>query len=63
VAATRPTLAVISVGLFSIYGHPDKQVVERWRENGAQVLTTGQRGTVSVSTDGRDLRIETFVKD
>lgn len=63
VAATRPQLAVISVGLFSIYGHPDKQVVERWRMSGAQVLTTGQRGTISVSTDGKDLRIETFVKD
>ncbi len=63
VAATRPQLAVISVGLFSIYGHPDKQVVERWRMSGAQILTTGQRGTVSVSTDGKDLIVETFVKD
>ena len=63
VAATRPSLAIISVGLTSIYGHPDKSVVERWRTSGAEVLTTGERGTVSVSTDGRDLRVESFVKN
>jgi beta-lactamase superfamily II metal-dependent hydrolase len=38
-------------------------VLERWRSSGAEVLTTGRRGTVTVSTDGRDLRVETFVPD
>lgn len=63
IAATRPQLAVISVGLSSPYGHPNPNVVERWRTSGAQVLTTGARGTISLSTDGKDLRIETFIKD
>ncbi len=62
VKATRPALAIISVGLFSSYGHPHKEVVERWRASGAEVLTTGESGTISVSTDGRDLRIETHVQ-
>ncbi len=61
VAATRPALAVISVGRDSPYGHPHAEVVARWREAGAQVFTTGERGTVTVSTDGEDLRVETFV--
>lgn len=61
VSATRPSLAVISVGLSSAYGHPHKEVVERWRASGAEVLTTGQSGMISVSTDGRDLKVNTYV--
>lgn len=63
VSRTHPRLAVISVGLNSIFGHPHKEIVERWRASGAQVLTTGRRGTITVSTDGHDLRVETFVPD
>lgn len=62
VAATRPSLAVISVGLDSMFGHPHAEVVERWRASGAQVMTTGMRGTTSVSTDGADLNVETYVE-
>ncbi len=53
--------AVISVGRSSSFGHPHPEVVERWKESGATVMTTGERGTISVSTDGRDLVVETFV--
>jgi competence protein ComEC len=63
VRATHPSVAVISVGLNSIFGHPHQGVVERWRASGAQVLTTGQSGTITVSTDGHDLKVETFVND
>jgi competence protein ComEC len=62
VNATRPALAVVSVGQDSPYGHPHPEVIARWRTSGAQVLTTGQRGTITVSTDGDDLKVETFVK-
>ncbi len=62
VAATRPALAVISVGRDSPYGHPHREVLARWQAAGAQVLTTGERGMVTVSTDGEDLKVETFVR-
>jgi competence protein ComEC len=62
VAVTRPTYAVISVGLSSIFGHPHREVVERWRASGAQILTTGKYGTITVSTDGHDLKVETYIK-
>jgi competence protein ComEC len=62
VKATRPAYAVISVGLDSVFGHPHKEVLERWRASGAEVLITGQRGTITISTDGSDLKLETFVK-
>src|SRR6266536_1101393 len=62
VTATRPQLAIISVGRTSMFGHPNKEVVERWRSNGAEVMTTGQHGTIWVVTDGHKLNVSTFVK-
>lgn len=62
VDATRAGVAVISVGLSSPHGHPHPEVVERWRAESARVLTTGQSGTITISTDGADLKVETFVR-
>lgn len=62
VNATRAPLAIISVGRTSIFGHPNKEVVERWRVSGAQVMTTGEKGTISVVTDGHSLAVTTYVK-
>jgi competence protein ComEC len=61
VSAARPALAVVSVGQDSPYGHPHAEVIKRWRDAGAQLLTTGTRGAVTVSTDGEDLKVETFI--
>jgi competence protein ComEC len=62
VEAVRPSVAVVSVGQASPFGHPDQSVVARWRAAGAEVLQTGRRGTVTVSTDGHDLQVESFLK-
>jgi competence protein ComEC len=62
VGATRAQLAVISVGLRSMFGHPKPEIVDRWKSAGAEVMTTGRKGTITVSTDGKDLRVETIVK-
>ncbi len=59
--ATGAKYAVISVGRHSPFGHPHPDVVDRWQAAGALVMTTGERGTISVSTDGRDLQITRFV--
>ena len=61
VSATHPSLAIISVGRTSMFGHPNKEVVERWRASGAEVMTTGQRGTISIVTDGYVVTVSTFV--
>jgi competence protein ComEC len=63
VRLAHPAIAIISVGRASIFGHPHKEVFERWRASGAEVLTTGRRGTITISTDGHDLRVETFAPD
>ena len=62
ISATHPSLAIVSVGRTSMFGHPNQDVVERWRASGAEVMTTGQRGTISVVTDGRELKVSTFVR-
>jgi competence protein ComEC len=62
VSATCPKFAIISVGQNSMFGHPHREVVERWQNKGAEVLTTGKSGMITVTTDGNDLRLEAFVK-
>ncbi|HEX8775195.1 MAG TPA: ComEC/Rec2 family competence protein [Pyrinomonadaceae bacterium] len=59
VTATRPSLAVISVGPTSPFGHPRPEIVERWRAVGAQTMTTGEHSTITISTDGHDLKTVT----
>jgi competence protein ComEC len=60
VAAINPPIAIISVGRTSRFGHPHKEVVERWQSIGTTVLTTGNSGTITVSTDGHELTIKEF---
>jgi competence protein ComEC len=57
VAATKPSVAIVSVGQYSMFGHPHPEVVERWQATGAQVFTTGKCGTITVTTDGTDLAV------
>ncbi|HKR58727.1 MAG TPA: ComEC/Rec2 family competence protein [Pyrinomonadaceae bacterium] len=61
VNAVSPKLAVISVGRQSMFGHPHREVVERWGAVGAEVMTTGLKGTITISTDGSGLDVSTFV--
>jgi competence protein ComEC len=63
VAAAHPQYAVISVGRHSPFGHPHADVVERWQNEGARVLTTGKNGMISVSTDGSDLQVNRYVPE
>jgi competence protein ComEC len=62
VGATKPQFAIISVGRTSRFGHPHKEVVERWQSSGATVLTTGHSGTITITTDGHDLSLKTFLQ-
>ena len=61
--AVNPRLAVISVGRTSMFGHPHREVVERWQATGAEVLTTGNSGMITVTTDGKALNVTKFVRD
>ncbi|CAN5711831.1 hypothetical protein BH24ACI2_BH24ACI2_00390 [soil metagenome] len=62
IEATHAKLVVIAVGRESPFGHPHEEVLERWKNSGAKIVTTGERGTVSISTDGKDLQLKTFLR-
>jgi len=48
VQATRPQVAVISVGAGNSYGHPAPQVIELWQSAGARVYRTDRDGAVII---------------
>lgn len=55
-AELAPALAVISVGTNS-YGHPAPGVLDRLGAHHAAVWRTDREGTISVVTDGRQVRV------
>ena len=57
-AAVRPEIALVSVGLGNSYGHPSSAVMANLAARGAQVLRTDRLGTIVVSTDGRRLLVD-----
>ncbi|MCO6512220.1 MAG: ComEC/Rec2 family competence protein [Aridibacter famidurans] len=63
VNAVETDYAVIPVGRRSQFGHPHREVVERWQASGARVYTTGRSGTVTISTDGSLLEVTTFLPE
>ena len=52
VSKVKPKYALISCGDFSIYKHPNKNVVGSLTHLGAKVLTTHDHGTLTVTSDG-----------
>jgi competence protein ComEC len=53
IAATRPRIAVVSVGARNRFGHPAIRVIERWGGQGALVWRTDLRRTLHVTSDGK----------
>ncbi|HHV62367.1 MAG TPA: DNA internalization-related competence protein ComEC/Rec2 [Firmicutes bacterium] len=51
-----PKVAVISVGR-NRFGHPDARVLERLASGGSVVYRTDESGSITVVTDGQDIRV------
>jgi competence protein ComEC len=58
----KPLHAVISVAKLSPFGHPHPETLARLRTTNASVWQTSECGAITISTDGDDLRVETFAK-
>jgi competence protein ComEC len=56
-AALQPRVAIISAGTGNPYGHPTKQTLDRLQAVGAKTYRTDLDGSVTVDTDGHDLRV------
>lgn len=60
-ARVQPKYAVISVADPSPFDHPHPETMEGLRNIGAKILQTSKCGAITISTDGKDLQVKTFV--
>lgn len=59
VNAVNAQFAIFSVGSNNDYHHPHSQVVNRWKNSGAEILRTDTMGSIVLSTDGDSFDINT----
>lgn len=53
--AVSPALAIISAGKENTYGHPHQEVLNILNNVGAKILSTIEKGTITIETDGQTL--------
>jgi competence protein ComEC len=58
----RPQLALISCGRGNRFGHPTTEVLERLHAAGTRVYRTDLDGQTTLETDGRQLRVRTYME-
>ena len=57
IEAVSPDIAVFAVGYRNRFGLPDRDVVSRYREHGARLLSTAESGAISVKATGAGLQV------
>ena len=60
VRALSPMVAVVSAGRANHFGHPVPEVLDRYRQAGAEVFRTDRDGAVMVDTDGRSISVRGY---
>lgn len=58
----NPKIGLISAGIGNRYGHPHSETLERLKANGVEVYNTQECGAVKMETDGKTIRIRTFLE-
>ena len=58
--AIRPTIAIASAGRANHFGHPVPEILQRYRDAGAEVFRTDRDGAVTVETDGNSIDVRTL---
>ncbi|BBI99862.1 DNA internalization-related competence protein ComEC/Rec2 [Ferrigenium kumadai] len=62
IAATLPDYAVFTVGYRNRFGHPRKEVLQRYTDTGAQLLRSDEDGAILVEMDTRGIKVERYRK-
>jgi competence protein ComEC len=60
--SVRPRIAVISVAEPSPFGHPHPEALARLHSIDASIFRTSRCGAITLSTDGEDLRVASYIK-
>jgi competence protein ComEC len=60
VRSLAPRVAVVSAGRNNSFGHPAAEVLDAYRQVGAQIFRTDQDGAITIGTDGYSLEVRTF---
>lgn len=60
-AAVHAKVGAISVGEDNSFGHPSPEVLDRLRSAGVTVYRTDRDGAITAITDGRTIRVATFL--
>ncbi|HPQ80636.1 MAG TPA: DNA internalization-related competence protein ComEC/Rec2 [bacterium] len=60
--AVSPRIAAISAGEQNRYGLPARDALARLEAVGARIYRTDMHGAITVTSDGEDLNVETFVR-
>ena len=55
--ATRPAAVIFSAGKNNRFGHPARQVVERFTRRGVEMFNTAHDGAVFIETDGKQIEV------
>ena len=61
--AVNPQYAIISCGADNSYGHPHDEVIDRLKNNNISFFVTAQTGDVTVTSDGKNIDIQTKNKE
>ncbi len=61
--AVSPQVAIASLGYQNRFRFPAPEVVDRYERQGTTLLRTDQVGTVTVRSDGKSYRVETFLPE
>lgn len=59
----NPEYSVISVGEYNLYGHPSKETLERLEQSGSRIIRTDESGGITIITDGKTMKIQTFINE
>ena len=60
IAAVQPRWVVLPVGYRNRYGHPQEEVLARYRASGAQLLRTDRAGAVLVRIDAAGIAVQAY---
>jgi len=58
-AAVDPQIGMISASADNRYGHPHQEVLDQLEQAGVQIYRTDQNGTITITTDGSTIDVET----